>query len=131
MAGYAITNLRELEDQAPKFGHSDDLEARFARKALDCERSGLSLQRLKPNRRSPFAHRHQDQEEIYVLLSGSARVKLGDEAHELRAWDAVRVSPQTTRAFQAGPEGAEILACGAGGEADRGEVEPDPHWWGD
>ncbi len=130
MAGYTIQNLFELEDMAPKFGHDDHLEARFAREALECERTGLSFQRLKPNRRSPFGHHHRTQEEIYVLVSGSARVRLDDEMRELRAWDAIRVAPEVVRAFEAGPEGAEILAFGSG-ESGTADVEMNPHWWGD
>ncbi|MGH2953310.1 MAG: cupin domain-containing protein [Solirubrobacterales bacterium] len=115
---------------APRFGHSDDIEARFCRQALELERSGLSFQRIKPNRRSPFGHRHQAQEEIYVLVGGSARVKLDDDVHELRPMDAVRVSPQTARAFEAGPDGAELIIFGSG-EGGVSDAEMLPHWWSD
>jgi uncharacterized cupin superfamily protein len=130
MPGYTIRNLNEVEDQAPKFGYSDDVEARFARKALELERCGFSFQRIKPNRRSPFAHRHQEQEEIYVLVGGSARVKLDDDVHELRPMDAVRVAPETARAFEAGPEGAELIVFGSG-EGGVSDAELLPHWWSD
>lgn len=130
MAGYTIKNLNEVEDQAPRFGHQDDIEARFARKALDCERAGLSFQRIKPNRRSPFGHRHVEQEEIYVVVGGSARVKLDDDVHELGPMDAVRVAPQTARAFEAGPEGAELIVFGSG-EGGVADAEMLPHWWSD
>ena len=130
MPGYTIGNLKEVEDQAPKFGLSPGLEARFAREPLDCEKLAISYQRLAPNFRAPFGHSHTQQEEIYVLLSGTARIKLGDEVHELEQWDAVRVSPETIRCFEAGPEGAEIIAVGAPntGPAD---AEVTPGWWVD
>ena len=93
MAGYTLVNLKEVEDQAPKFGHSPNLEARFARAALELENSGISYFRIAPNFRIPFGHKHQQQEEIYVLIGGSARAKLGDEVVELKTWGTVPVSP--------------------------------------
>ena len=129
MADYAILNLREVEDSAPTFGLAPALEARFAREPLGFEGIGLSLQRLAPNARQPFGHRHREQEEVYVVLSGSGRVNLEGEVHEVRQWDAVRVAPGTARCFEAGPDGLEYLAFGTstGGVAD---VEPLPGWWG-
>jgi mannose-6-phosphate isomerase-like protein (cupin superfamily) len=131
MADYTLVNLKEVEDQAPKFGHSPDLEARFARVPLGLEKSGLSYQRLAPGFRMPWGHHHKQQEEIYVLLSGSARAKLGDEVVELGPLDALRVPPETMRGIEAGPDGAELLAYGApssGGSA-AADVEMVPGWW--
>jgi mannose-6-phosphate isomerase-like protein (cupin superfamily) len=113
MSDYTVVNLKEVEDQAPKFGYAPDLESRFARKALGLENSGISYFRAAPGFRVPFGHHHADQEEIYVVVAGSARIKLGDEIVELGAWDAVRVPPEMTRGMEGGPEGAEILAFGA------------------
>ncbi len=107
MAGYTIANLKEIEDQAPRFGYAPNLEARFARVPLEVENPGISYFRVAPDFRIPFRHRHERQEEVYVLVSDSARMKLGDEVVELHAWDAVRVPPETVRGFQAGPAGAE------------------------
>ncbi|MGH3113551.1 MAG: cupin domain-containing protein, partial [Gaiellaceae bacterium] len=113
MTGYAIRNLKEIEDSAVKFGLSPQMESRFARKDLGAETLGLSYQRLAPNVRQPFGHRHEQQEEVYVVLSGGGRVSLDGEVVEVRPWDAVRVAPDTTRAFEAGPDGLELLAFGA------------------
>jgi hypothetical protein len=128
VAGYTVKNLKEIEDQAPKFGFSPNLEARFAREPLGCEGSGVSYQRLAPNFRIPFAHNHGDQEEIYVLVSGSGRIKLDDDVVELKQWDAVRISKETMRNLEAGPDGAELLAFGAG---EGGDTEMTPGWWSD
>lgn len=130
MDGYTLKNLKEVDDQAPKFGLSPDLEARFARRPLGLERSGLSFQRFAPGFRIPFGHKHDRQEEIYVLVSGSGRMKLDDEVIELRQWDALRVSAATMRAFEAGPEGAELLAFGAPA-TDPNDAEMTPGWWSD
>jgi mannose-6-phosphate isomerase-like protein (cupin superfamily) len=133
VAGYTVVNLKDVEDQAPKFGFAPDLEARFATPALSLEKSGVSYQRLAPDFRTPFGHRHKTQEELYVVLSGSARLKLDDEVVELRALDAVRVPSETMRCFEAGPEGAEILAFGAPntGPSPAADVEMQPGWWAD
>jgi mannose-6-phosphate isomerase-like protein (cupin superfamily) len=100
--GYTIVNLKEVEDQAPRFGLSPNVESRFATVPLELENSGISYQRLAPGFRRPFGHRHRLQEEIYVVVGGSARVKLDDEVQELKRWDAVRVPPRTVRQFEAG-----------------------------
>ena len=130
MGGYTIVNLKEVEDQAPKFGFSPNLEARFASAPLGLESSGISYQRLAPNFRMPFGHKHKLQEELYVLVSGSVRAKLDDEVVELKPWDALRVPNETMRCFEAGPHGAEILAFGAPKTA-AGDVEMTPNWWRD
>ena len=121
-------NLNDVEDAAPKFGMAPDVEARFARRPLECEQLALSYQRLAPNARMPFGHKHAAQEEIYVLLDGSAHVKLEDEVVELGKLDALRVDPQTMRAFEAGSEGAEFLAFGAPGPDDN-DAEMVQNWW--
>jgi mannose-6-phosphate isomerase-like protein (cupin superfamily) len=128
MPAYTLKNLREVEDAAPQFGLPPDLEARFASSDLELERSGLSYQRISPGFRVPFGHHHREEEEIYVVVEGSGRMKLGDEIVELRRWDALRVSPETPRAFEAGPEGATILAYGAPGP-NSADAEMLPGWW--
>jgi mannose-6-phosphate isomerase-like protein (cupin superfamily) len=130
MAGYTLKNLKEIEDQAPRFGLSPSLEARFAREPLELERSGLSYQRIASGFRVPFGHRHSAQEEIYVLLSGSGRMKLDDKVIELRQWDAVRVAAATMRNFEAGLDGAELLAFGAPAIGPN-DAEMAPDWWPD
>ena len=129
MAGYTHKNLRDdVEDAAVQFGLSPNLEAHFGRTALDCDSTGISLQRLAPNFRVPFGHKHAEQEEIYVVLSGSGRAKLGDDLVDLRPLDALRVAPETVRAFEAGPDGLELLAFGAPRSAGN-DSELQQDWW--
>ena len=131
MADYTKVNLKEdVEDQAPNFGLAPNLEARMARVPLELEHSGISYQRLAPNFRVPFGHKHKTQEEVYVVVSGSVRVKLEDEIVELKQWDAVRVPKETTRGFEAGPDGVEIVAIGAPNTGP-GDAEVEQNWWGD
>jgi mannose-6-phosphate isomerase-like protein (cupin superfamily) len=123
----------DLEDVGSNFDGSPDLEFRLATRALELEQSGLGHQRIPPNYRFPYGHTHKQQEEVYVVLSGSGRMKLDDEIVELRQWDTVRVSPGTWRGYEAGPDGLEILVIGAPnlGENPRGDVEGERDWWSD
>lgn len=130
MADYTLKNLMDVEDSAPGFGYAPNLEARFASGDLELTRAGISYQRLGPDYRGPFGHKHKEEEEIYVILSGGGRVKLDDEIVELREMDALRVSPQTTRNFEAGPDGLELLAIGAPGP-NHADAEVLPGWWAD
>jgi len=130
MAGYTIQNLKDVEDQAPNFGLSPQLEARMARVPLELENFGVSYQRLGPNFRVPFGHKHRNQEEVYLVVSGSMRAKVEDEVVELKQWDALRVHKDTMRGFEAGPEGAEIIAVGAPNTGP-GDAEVEQDWWSD
>ena len=127
MDEYTLVNIRELEDQAPKHGQSPNIEARTARGPLGLQAAGLGHYRYAPNYRT-FGHKHAEQEEIYVVLSGSGQAKVGDDIVDLRPWDVLRVSPTTTRGFQAGPEGLEILAFGSPSDQNR-DVELVSDWW--
>jgi mannose-6-phosphate isomerase-like protein (cupin superfamily) len=130
MASYTKVNLKEVEDQAPRFGLEERMEARMARVPLELEHSGISYQRIAPNFRLPYGHKHKNQEEVYVLVSGSARAKLDDEVVELGPWDAIRVPKDTMRSFEAGPEGAEFIALGAPNTGP-GDAETTAGWWSD
>ena len=112
-ADYKIVNIKELEDMAVKFGLSPNVEARFGRSATDAKQGGFSYQKLAPDFRMPFGHTHGEQEEVYVVLGGSGRIKLDEEVVELAEWDAVRVPGDVARALEAGADGMEILAIGA------------------
>ena len=130
MPGYTKLNLiDDVEDMALKFGHAPDMQSRFARRALALEKHGLSHFRLLPGYRMPFGHRHAEQEEVYLVLSGSARMRLDDEIVELAALDAVRVAPEVWRGIEAGPDGAELLVTGAPNTEN--DIEMDRDWWTD
>ena len=130
MTGYTKLNLKEdVEDQAPKFG-MPELEFRMARVPLELENSGVSYLRIEPNFRLPFGHTHNVQEEVYVLVSGSARLKLDDDIVELRPFDAVRIHNETMRNLEGGPEGAELIAIGAPNTGP-GDGPMTQDWWRD
>jgi mannose-6-phosphate isomerase-like protein (cupin superfamily) len=129
MANYTITNLKQdVEDSAG--ARTPSVEGRFARKYLDSRDLGISYFRYDPGFRSPVGHRHREQEEVYVVLSGSGRVKLDDELRDLRQWDVVRVAPEVGRAFEAGADGLELIIAG-GVRPEGGDGELIEDFWGE
>jgi mannose-6-phosphate isomerase-like protein (cupin superfamily) len=129
MSGYTKTNLRSVEDAAPKFKMPSEMQARFARTPIGGETLGLSLFSLEPGFRIPFGHKHASQEEVYVIVRGSGRIKVEDEVVDVKQWDAVRFDKDTMRDVEAGPDGIEYVAFGAGEDAR--EVEMAQDWWTD
>jgi quercetin dioxygenase-like cupin family protein len=126
MSGYAIVNLKEIENSA---GASvPGMEGRFARSHIGSEHLGVSYFRYPPGLRASVAHSHREQEEAYVVIGGSGRVRLDDEVRDIRQWDVIRVSPQTVRAFEAGPEGLEVIAVGSDRPEGGDGVRVEPAW---
>jgi mannose-6-phosphate isomerase-like protein (cupin superfamily) len=131
MADYTLKNLKEdVEDSAVQFGVSPALEARFAREPLELQNSGVSYLRLAPGERVPWGHTHKQQEEVYVVVGGSGRIKLDDELVDLREWDVIRISRETMRDVEGGPEGIELILFGAP-NAGPGDAELEQEWWTD
>lgn len=125
---YTVMRLTNVKDSAQEFGVGEDMEVRFAKDELDAERTGVSHHRIKPSKRQPFAHQHDEAEEIYVVLGGSGRFKLDDEVIDVEPLDAIRVAPGVIRCFEAGPGGIEVLVVGARHDGD-GRILPG--WWSD
>jgi mannose-6-phosphate isomerase-like protein (cupin superfamily) len=130
MADYKVVKVSDVPDQGPNFGFEGQMEARFLREDLGLENSGVSYLRLAPDFRIPFGHKHKVQEEVYVLVSGSARMKIGDDTVELEPWTAIRLPKDTMRAIEAGPEGAEFVLVGAP-KTGPGDALMEQGWWSD
>ncbi len=129
MSGWSKRNLvADVVDQAPEFGFGEVLEARFAHDELGLGDLGVSLQRIAPSARAPFAHRHREAEELYVVLSGGGEALLGDEVIPVGPHDALRVAPELVRSFAAGPDGLELLAVS---RRAPGDGQPEPAQWPD
>jgi quercetin dioxygenase-like cupin family protein len=128
VSDFSTVNLLEVEDS---MGDSaPGIEGRFGRKHLGSRDLGVSLFRYAPNLRSPMGHSHREQEEAYVVVAGSGRVLLNDEVHDLRQWDVVRVAPEVVRAFEAGPDGLDVIAVG-GPKPVEGDGVPGTAAWPD
>ena len=131
---FTLSNIKkDLDDLGSRFDGAPDLEFRAATKALGLEQSALSYQHVPPGYRFPYGHTHMKQEEVYVVVRGSGRMKVDDAIVELAEWDAVRVPPGSWRGYEAGPDGLELLVIGAPslGDAPRDDVEGQRDWWTD
>jgi uncharacterized cupin superfamily protein len=126
--GYGRINFDDVTDLAAQYGMGELGEARYLRDDVGAERIGMTLYRMNAGKRGGFGHRHREAEEMYVVLSGSGRVKIDDEILELRALDVVRVAPASVREFEAGPDGMHLLAAGLFVKDD-GEMLQE--WWTD
>ena len=126
---YTRKKLTDVDDSAVKFGFAETQEARFAKDDLETKDTGVSLHCLKAGKRQVFGHKHDEAEEVYVVLAGFGRIKLDDEIVSLRPLDAIRVSPGVIRSFEAGPDNdLELLAFGPRHDGD-GEIIQG--WWAD
>ena len=128
MSEYTKINISEVTDFAPQFGMGDMGEARFARKQLGAEKIGLTYYKMNGGHRVGFGHTHSEVEEVYVVLSGSGRFKVGDDIFDVATRDVVYVAPKAVREWEAAPEGMEMLAFGGHAE---GDAEMTPGWWTD
>ena len=126
MSRYASVNLLEVEDSVGE--RAPGIEGRFSRRHLDSRDLGISHFRYSANLRSPMAHSHREQEEAYVVVAGSGRVLLDDEVLDLRQWDVVRVAPEVLRAFEAGPDGLDVIAVGGPRPGDGDGVMGSATW---
>ena len=128
MPNYTRKNLKAMDDAAADRG--PDIEARFGRSPLESDHLGVSYFRYGPGFKGSYGHRHREQEEAYIVVAGSGRMKLDDEVIELERWDVVRVSPSTVRAFEGGPEGLELIAVGSD-RPEGGDGEMIQDFWTD
>jgi mannose-6-phosphate isomerase-like protein (cupin superfamily) len=120
---WSRVNLRELPDSG-----GDGLESRFGRRPLETEHLGVSYFRYSPGFHVVTGHTHRSQEEVYVVVGGSGRLRLDDDLIELGLWDAVRVAPGVLRGLEGGPEGLEVIAV-ASDRPPEGDVEHAQDWW--
>jgi mannose-6-phosphate isomerase-like protein (cupin superfamily) len=121
---FSKANFDDIEPRRP-----GPVDARFSRSALgDSEQLGVSRFRYAPDTAAPYGHHHDVQEEVYVVVSGSGQMKVGDEILDLAPWDVVRVAPQAVRAIHAGPDGIELVVAG-GQRPPEGDGHLDEDFW--
>lgn len=131
MTDWAKKHFDDVPDRSPG---DVDMQWRFARRDMGFEQVGVSRFTFPPGVRFPFAHRHRVQEEAYVVVAGSGRVKLDDEVVDVAVGEVLRVGPRVGRQFEAGPDGLELICVGgplpesdSGGRG--GDGEPVPDFW--
>jgi quercetin dioxygenase-like cupin family protein len=124
MPGHTKINLLDVKNSLE--GRVEGLEGRFGRTPMGATDIGVSHWRYAPGFRAQGGHKHREQEEAYLVISGSGEALLDGEVIELQQWDLVRVSPEVVRAFAAGDDGMEIVAVGGpkpeGGDGEQAEV---------
>jgi mannose-6-phosphate isomerase-like protein (cupin superfamily) len=132
VADYNIVSVADVPDQSAEVGMDPDhFEIRFLREPLALENFSVTFERFGGGWRPARGHRHTLQEEVYFLVSGRAQAKFGDEVIDLEPWTAVRVSPETARAFRAaGEEDAVFVTIGAP-QTGPGDVEFIQDYWTD
>jgi mannose-6-phosphate isomerase-like protein (cupin superfamily) len=128
VSNWKIVNLLDVKDSAA--GRTEGLEARMSRSDIESRDVGVSLFRYAPDMRSPKSHHHREQEEAYVIVSGSGRIRLDDEIRDVKQWDVIRVDPEVVRAFEAGPDGMDVVAVG-GPKPEGGDGELSDSPWPD
>jgi uncharacterized cupin superfamily protein len=84
---------------------------------LGAENLGMRLWRLRPGQAST-RHRHEVTEELYVLLEGTGRMRVGDELLTLEPMSAVLVEPRELRQVFNDTDSDQLwLVAGAPNEA--------------
>ncbi len=95
-----------------------DTEERFLplRRMLGVTSFGLNQIVLRPGQRGRI-HRHRDQEEVYLVLSGTLTLVIEREAKELGQGELARVAPDVRRFIaNRGEEDVVLIALGGSTE---------------
>ena len=112
---------------AKKFGIVNiGIPGNFRREELR-DRLGLtgcevSVNTLPASEEIPFVHKHKNNEEVYLVLSGNGFIFLDGDVWPLKQGDAVKVSPPVERCLKAGDNGPLTYICVQAGEGATPEV---------
>ena len=111
MSGYTRINMMAIDPSpaAEEYG----IDARFGRSHLDSDHLGVSYFRYPPDFRTTMGHRHSEQEEVYVVVSGSGRIRVDDDIVDVGPWDVVRVAPVRSAASRPAPRAWRCSPWGA------------------
>ena len=108
MADVTIKRFDDLES------HKGEGRFRYAAKSLGVSSWGMNLLHLPPGWIEYPDHDHakDGQEEVYVVLDGSAQLQAGSEPFTLEPGVLARVGPGQKRKIVPGPDGVTLLALG-------------------
>ena len=115
MSGYSFTTLEEL---------GDDYGFRKVRRALGVTAFGVNALVMPPGFPG-FHHWHDNQDELYFVHRGRARVVVGDEVHELGVGGLLHVESTTRRTVSNASDSEDLVLLVVGGKD--GYVERDGH----
>jgi mannose-6-phosphate isomerase-like protein (cupin superfamily) len=107
MSSYSVKRIDEME---AAYGGG----MRLARAALGVAAFGMQIEEFPPNFDQYPEHTHAEdgQEEVYIVLRGSAEIEIDGDRIPLDTETFVRVGPGVKRRIFSGPQGARILAIG-------------------
>jgi len=107
MPTYSVKRIDEMETA---FGGG----MRLARAAVGVASFVMQVEEFPPNFDQYPEHSHSEdgQEEVYVVLRGSAEIEIEGERIPLDTETIVRVDPGVSRRIFSGPQGVRILALG-------------------
>jgi mannose-6-phosphate isomerase-like protein (cupin superfamily) len=103
-------NVKRIDEMETAYGGG----MRLARAALGVTSFGMQVEEFPPNFDQYPEHSHSEdgQEEVYVVLRGSAEIEIEGNRIALDPETIVRVEPGVSRRIFAGPQGVRILALG-------------------
>lgn len=67
---------------------------------------------LLPKGRSFSSHYHEDMDEIFIIIKGEARIRIGEEEGDLREGDAVLVPAHSVHTMTSSVQDTEYLVVG-------------------
>ena len=108
----------------------DDPDDRFVRlrAALGVSSFGLNQIVLRPGQRGRI-HRHEHQEEVYLVLDGTLTLLVEGDETTLERGELVRVGPELRRQLvNRGPDTLSLLAIGGAGEHEGRDGLAYPDW---
>jgi mannose-6-phosphate isomerase-like protein (cupin superfamily) len=130
MADYTVVRVSDVPDMAADVGMDPDhFEIRFLRQALNLQQFAVTFERFGGGWKPTRGHRHGVQEEVYFLVSGRAQANLDGDVVDLEPWTAVRVPPETARAFRAAGDEDAIFVAIAAPQAGLDDVEFIQDYW--
>jgi len=124
VAGYTIKTSDEVADVLGDYPG----EMRMMAGDLGCEQVALTYRRMPRHTggKGSYGHRHEEQEEVYFVVSGKLQFKLDDEVVELGPGTAVRVGHEVFRSvWNEEPEDAELIIVSTRLEDSKPEYKPD------
>jgi mannose-6-phosphate isomerase-like protein (cupin superfamily) len=108
----------------------------FLQKLLGSAGLEISLNVVPPGKGMPFLHRHQQNDEVYVIVGGRGQFLVDGECIDMAEGSVLRVGPPAARAWRNNSDAPLYFLCIQyradsvieGGTADGVRVEGKPAW---
>lgn len=130
MSDYTVVSADEVPDPTGDYPG----EMRMFTDPLGTEQVAFTYRRMPPRtggmKGLRWGHSHKTQEEVYFVVSGTLRVKVGDEEFDLGPRQALRLAPEAVRAiWNDGDEDVELIMCSPRVEDLSADAEIDRDFW--